>query len=221
MKAIATNSIAYCVRLARAAGLFCVAVMLTACGSLVDKPVRPTLYDLGPVAATAAAPSSSQPAVVLADIEAAGSLDGSAVLYRLGYADEHQLRAYAQARWSAPPPQLVRQRLRDQLGRERVVLNLGEAAALARQGGAQPRVLRIELEEFSHFFDTPAQSVGSVRLRATLLENTAAGERVLGQRSISVQRPAPTPDAPGGVRALAAATDAAAAEIGQWLRQAK
>jgi len=82
-------------------------------------------------------------------------------------------------------------------------------------------VLRIELEEFSHVFETPAQSHGAVRLRATLLQNTAAGERLLGQRSISVQRPAPTPDAPGGVRALSLASDAAAAEIASWLQQVR
>jgi len=197
--------------------------LLSACAGLVDKPVSRTLYDFGPVAASPApaARPASQPAIVLADIDASGTLDGSAVLYRLGYADAHQLRPYAQARWGAPPPQLVRQRLREQLGRDRVVLNLGESAALAREGSVLPRVLRIELEEFSQYFESPAQSVGMVRLRATLLENTIGGEKLLAQRSVAVQRPAPTADAPGGVRALTAATDAAAEEIGQWLQQTR
>jgi cholesterol transport system auxiliary component len=52
-----------------------------------------------------------------------------------------------------------------------------------------------------------------------LLENTPAGEKLLGQRNIVKREPAPSADAAGGVRALAAATDAAAAEIGQWLQQ--
>jgi len=104
---------------------------------------------------------------------------------------------------------------------DRVVLNLGESAALAREGSVLPRVLRIELEEFSQYFESPAQSVGMVRLRATLLENTIGGEKLLAQRSVAVQRPAPTADAPGGVRALTAATDAAAEEIGQWLQQTR
>jgi cholesterol transport system auxiliary component len=34
-----------------------------------------------------------------------------------------------------------------------------------------------------------------------------------------VQRPAPSADAPGGVRALTAATDAAIDEIATWLQQ--
>lgn len=222
MNTFAMKLVATCARPVRAAGLLGAAILLSGCAGLVDKPTRPTLYDLGPATELAAAAAAApQPALVLADVEASGTWDGSAILYRLGYADAHQLRAYGQARWSAPPPQLLRQRLRDRLGQGRVVLNLGESAALAREGGAQPRVLRIELEEFSHVFETPAQSHGAVRLRATLLQNTAAGERLLGQRSISIQRPAPTPDAPGGVRALSLATDAAAAEIAGWLQQVR
>jgi cholesterol transport system auxiliary component len=227
-----------------------VATLLAGCASVVDKPVRPTLYDFGsvplagvgvttpvpattgtapvpasPGLATASAASIAQrqplPPLVIADIEGAGALDGSAVLYRLGYANANELRAYALARWSAPPPQLVRQRLREQLGRERPVLNLGESASLVRESGVLPHVLRLELEEFVHVFDAPERSHGALRLRATLLANTAAGERLLGQRSIAIDRPAASHDAPGGVRALTAATDAAAAEISLWLHQVR
>ena len=192
--------------------------LLAGCANIVDKPVRATLYDFGPGQGTApAAQRATRPPLVLADVEEAGALDGSAVLYRLGYVDEHQLRPYSQARWSAPPPQLVRQRLREQIGRDRMVLSPGEGAGLARTGGLLPRALRIELEEFSHLFQTPTQSVGLVRLRATLLENTAGGEKLLAQRNVVIQRPAATADAPGGVRALTAAVDAAAEELVQWL----
>jgi cholesterol transport system auxiliary component len=141
------------------------------------------------------------------------------VLYRLGYADPNHLRPYANARWTAPPPELVRQRLRQHLARERTVLDLGESAALARTSGVAPRVLRIDLEEFSQLFESQAQSWGLLRLRATLMDNTLAGEKLIAQRSFVVRQAAPTPDAPGGVRALAAATDAAAEEIRQWLDQ--
>jgi len=200
------------------------AALLVALGLLAgcatpDKPVRPTLYDFGPgmtpAAAAGAAPLS---ALVLGDVEPGGSFEGSALLYRLGYADAHQLRPYALARWTAPPAQLVRQRLREHLGRERPVLDLADAASISRRGGAMPRVLRVELEEFTHYFETESASQGLLRLRCTLLENTAAGERLLAQRTVVLRRPAPTPDAAGGVRALAAATDAAAEEIAGWLR---
>lgn len=206
----------------RSALYILLAGLVVACGA-IDKPVRPVVYDFGPgvQAVPAAVPLQSLPALVLADIEAAGALDGSAVFYRLGYADGNQLRPYAQARWSAPPPQLVLQRLRQQLGRDRVVLSLGESATLTRTGGIVPRVLRIELEEFSHYFESPVQSSGLLRFRATLLEATSGGEKVLAQRAMVIQRPAASADASGGVRALVAATDAAAGEISQWLQQTR
>lgn len=198
------------------------AVLLAGCSSVVDKPVRPTLYDFG-ASAPAVAPSDRTPLppLVLADVEGTGALEGSAVLYRLAYADANQLRAYSLARWSAPAPQLVRQRLRDQLGRERPVLSVGESAALVREGSMQPQVLRLDLEEFAHVFESADRSHGALRLRATLMANTPGGERLLGQRSFVVRQPAATADAPGGVRALAAATDAAAVEIGRWLQQVR
>lgn len=193
---------------------------LAACSALPDKPVREIMYDFGPAlppAASAAAPQATP--LVLPDLEVSASLETSALLYRLGYADANQLRPYAFARWSAPPGQLVQQRLREVLGRSRPVLDSSAAASLARRGGATPPMLRIELEEFSHLFDSATESRGVLRLRCTLLESSAAGERLVAQRSFTVHRPAPAPDAAGGVRALAAATDAAAQEIAAWLQQ--
>jgi cholesterol transport system auxiliary component len=205
-----------------AAGLV---LAITGCASVVpDKPVRAIAYDFGPglIAPAAASAATAAPAsatIVLADIETSSAFDGSALLYRLGYADANQLRPYASARWSAAPTQLIRQRLREQLGQSRPVLDLSESAALARSGGVMPRVLRIELEEFSQLFDSPSQSWGLLRLRASLFDNDAAGEKLIGQRNIVKREPAASADASGGVRALAAATDAAAAEISQWLQQ--
>lgn len=201
-------------------GLALAASVLAGCAG-PERPVRAMQYDFGP-GATQVQPSTRMaplPPIALAEIDAGGALDSSAMLYRLGYADANQLRPYAQARWTAAPAQLVRQRVREQLSQRRVVLNTGEGAALLRSGGVAPRVLRLELEEFSHLFESPTQSAGVLRLRATLAENTPSGEKLLAQRVVIVQRPARTADAPGGVRALAAATDAAAEELSQWLQQ--
>lgn len=195
-------------------------VALAACSSIApDKPQRATLYDLGIAPLAAAAPGARQPPIVLADLEAAGALESSSLLYRLNYANGHQLLPYSQARWASSPPRLVRQRLRELLGRDRAVLDASESAALARQGGALPPTLRVDLEEFSHVFDSPTQSFGVVRLRVTMMENTPAGERLVGQRMFAQRQPAPSADAPGGVRALAAATDAIAQDIAGWLAQ--
>ncbi len=193
--------------------------LLAACSVLPDKPVREALYDFGPLGAEAQSDTPPGAPLVLPDLEVGASLESPSLNYRLGYADAFQLRPYAFARWSAPPGQLVRQRLRDYLGRTRPVLDAAGGASLARRGGALPPVLRVELEEFSHLFDSPTQSRGVVRVRCTLLESTPAGERLVAQRSFTVERPAPTADAPGGVRALTAATDAVAQDIGAWLQQ--
>jgi cholesterol transport system auxiliary component len=198
--------------------------MLSGC-ALPDKPMRATMYDFGP-GLLATAPGARQaplPPLAIDDITTAGgALDNMAVLYRLGYADDQQLRPYSTARWSMPPPQLVRQRLREQLSQRRAVFNARESVALNRsQSAALPLLLRLQLEEFSQLFSAPESSVGLIRLRATLVELTPAGEKLLGQRSVVVQRPAPSADAAGGVRALTAATDAAIEELDQWLQQAR
>ncbi|MEO6017107.1 MAG: ABC-type transport auxiliary lipoprotein family protein [Polaromonas sp.] len=197
-------------------------VVLGGCSGLPDKPTRATMYDFGPGPLTAPATRQAPlPPLALDQIATAGgALDNMAVLYRLGYADAQQLRPYAQARWSMPPAQLVRQRLVDQLGQRRAIFHAGAPLALNRsQNAALPLLLRLDLDEFSQLFTAPEASVGLIRLRATLVEVTPAGEKLLGQRNVVVQRPAPTGDAPGGVRALTAATDAAIEEIDQWLQQ--
>ena len=190
------------------------ALALSGC-ALTDKPVRAAVYDFGPGPLTAqpgppAASTEPLPPLALGEVETSQALDGLSVLYRLGYADAQQLHPYAHARWSAPPAQLVRQRLRETLSQNRAVLSAGESTV--------PLVLRIDLEEFSQRFESPDRSTGLIRLHATLTKITPTGELPVAQRSVVVQRPAASADALGGVKALAAATDAAAQEIAQWLQ---
>jgi cholesterol transport system auxiliary component len=182
------------------------------CASLPTPPARPAVYDFGPGGAAPSAPNPhSLPAIALMQVEAPPALDGAAVLYRLAYADAQQLRPYMQARWSMPPAHLVRQRLVESLGSRRAVFNAGD--------GEAPFALRVELLEFSHVFASAVASSGLVRLRATLTEPAAGTNRLVAQKVFVVQRPAASPDAAGGVRALAAATDGAIEEIDAWLRQ--
>ena len=211
MYSIATTSIN-----TRARGLFFISLLaLAGCAvpTLPVAPVRPAVYDFGPGALTLPKTPSTPLAapLIVAEIAAPPALDSTALLYRLAYTDAQQLRPYAQARWSMPPAELVRQRLRETLGQHRTLLNPGK-------NSAPPRTLRLELEEFSQLFESPEQSVGLLRLRATLVQARPDGEQWLAQRSIVVQRPAPTANAAGGVRALTAATDAAAQELEAWLQ---
>ena len=192
---------------------------LAGCGALPERPARAVLYDFGPgpVAPPASSAPSSPPAIALADIESSMRLESTQVLYRLGYADANELRPYGHARWSVTPVQLVQHRLRDALAASRTVLTTGESATLARVQGQRPNTLRVSLEEFSHYFETPTASLGLVRLRATLVQSTPAGERVLAQRVFAARRDAPSADAAGGVKALAAASEAAIGELVGWV----
>ena len=182
------------------------------CASLPAAPVRPAVYDFGPGPLNAPATNNpALPALALQEFRAPPALDNPAVLYRLAYADVRQLRPYANARWSMPPAQLVRQRLRETLAASRAVLDAAE--------GSAPFMLRVELQEFSQLFEGEEASSGLVRLNATLFESKGGADRLVAQRTFVVQRPAPSADAAGGVRALITATDAVVAEIGAWLRQ--
>jgi cholesterol transport system auxiliary component len=187
------------------------AAWLSGCALPPERSPAPALYDFGSRPLAPATPQSDAARPVLGmTVLASAALDGSAMLYRLAYGDEQQLRSYTLARWAMPPAELVQQRLSQALGAHFTVLRSGESAA---------RVLQIELEEFSQVFDSPGQSVGRLRLRATVLQVPGAGSRVLGQRVVMVQQPAPSTTASGGVQALGSATDAAAMELVQWLQQ--
>jgi cholesterol transport system auxiliary component len=157
------------------------ALLLAGCGALPDKPARSTLYDFGPglaAAATAAnPPAAALPTLALAEVESNTRLDSTQILYRLGYADANELRPYGQSRWSLPPAQLLRQRLRDAFTERRTVLGPEESATIARAEGRVPDTLRISLDEFSHYFESAGSSVGLVRLRATLIRGTTGGDR--------------------------------------------
>ena len=190
--------------------------MLAGCGAL-QAPPRPLVYDFGPgaVAQSSDTHTANLAPLALASVQAASALDSTAVLYRLGYSDTQQLRPYAMARWSMPPAELLRQRLREQLGQRRAVLNPLDGVA-----STTPTLsLRVELDEFSQLFEAPDKSTGLVRLRATLAQIDAAGEKLLAQRSFVVQRPSASADAAGGVKALTAAADAAIADMETWVQQ--
>ena len=199
------------------------ALLLSGCSALPDKPVRAVLYDFGPgePTATPAVRQAPLPALAIDDVSTSGgALDNQSVLYRLTYQNAQELRPYTLARWSTPPAQLIRQRVREQLGQRRSIFDARGGLALNRsQNAVLPLILRLDLEEFSQVFTASETSVGLLRLRATLIEQTTGGEKLVAQRHVVAQRPAPTADAQGGVVALTQATDAAIEEIDAWVQQ--
>lgn len=212
------NFIAFNTRHVGAKGLLVIALLaLAGCGTALQA-VRPSVYDFGPGALGGPAASGQQApstSLIIGEINATASLDSTAVQYRLAYDNALQLKPYSKARWSMAPADLIRQRLREQLGQGRTLLNPGEGI---QSGQATPNLLRLDLEEFSQLFESPDKSMGLIRLRVTLIQTQANGATQAAQRSVVVQRPAPSADAAGGVRALTAATDVAMQEIDDWLR---
>lgn len=202
-----------------AAPLAC--LWLAGCSVLPRPPAQPVRYDFGTVpVAAATAPQVQRPAIALAEVEAPGLRDSeTSVLYRLAYAEAQVVRPYQLARWTRPPAQLVQQRLSSSLGRDRAVLPGGDGAAQPRVQGQLPPVLKVELEEFSHVFLSAQDSVGWVRLRASLVDRQAQGDALLGQKTFIAQQPAAGADAASGVRALTQATDKVIADLQLWLQQ--
>jgi cholesterol transport system auxiliary component len=163
-------------------------------------------YDFGALPDDNGQPAHLRAPIRLSGVTAAPSLSTDAFQYRLRYADDHQLHAYASSRWTAPPPQLFTARLRDQIARQGRVLDSSD-------GGPTVPMLKVELDEFSQVFDKPGESQGVVRLRATLLR----GSTLIAQQSFVATSPAASADAAGGAHALSLAGDAAIGQLLAWL----
>ncbi|MBC8641720.1 membrane integrity-associated transporter subunit PqiC [Caballeronia sp. EK] len=185
--------------------LACV-TLLAGCGS-TPTAMPNAHYDLGaPPAFDATANSLPMPPVKVLAVGAPRSLETDSFAYRLSYVDAQRTGNYSDSHWTMPPGQLLTQRLRDALAARGPILS-----------GADPvravPLLEVELTSFEQVFDAPEQSHGLVSVRATLTQQG----RVIGQRSFAASAPAPSADASGGARALAAASDDVIAQLSAWL----
>ncbi|MFZ6649505.1 ABC-type transport auxiliary lipoprotein family protein [Undibacterium sp. TJN25] len=200
-------------RIATLATLMVLVAGLAACSTPAAPPVQ--MYDLGPLKAGAAAPAATGapapngalPAISLADVTTAASLDSNYMLYRLQYENGQQLRSYSQHRWSMAPAQLLAQRLKMR------VAAAGGVIVSATDGAANLPVLKIDLDDFSQQFSSPATSVAVVSVRASIFK----GRNLVAQQSFS-QRADAGGDAPGGARAMTEASDALINNIVSWLQ---
>lgn len=189
-------------------------VLLAACGVMLPgcavggRSDSATLYDLGPLQVHADKTAlPALPPVSIAGVQVPVWLDTSMMFYRLHYANAQQPRPYSQARWTMPPAQLLTQQLKARIAQA------GGVALAASDGAVEVPVLRIEADDFTQHFASPSDSTGQVALRASLFR----GRSLIAQKSFNRQAPAPTADAAGGAAALAAASDAAIADIIIWL----
>lgn len=184
--------------------------LAAALGGCATKGAVATVYDFGPLPAptAAAAPAATAlPALVIADVNGPASLDSNRMFYRLLYADAQQARPYAHNSWSVTPLQLLSQRLRARLAQAGVKVLATTDAAVGVP------LLRLEADDFSQNFDSQTRSSGQVSLRASLFRN----HKLVDQKTFTRNTEAHSADAAGGARALAASSDAIAADILAWL----
>lgn len=191
----------------RLIALAAAALLLAGCASQKGEPT--TQFDFGPAMPAASLAPSQAPigAIVVTDITGSSALENERMFYRLSYADALQARSYANSRWTANPLQMMTQRMKTRIAQS------GAKVLSETDASNGVPILRIDVDEFIHNFSGAAQSEGQVALRASVFQ----GHVLVDQRSFARTTPAGSADAAGGARALAASTDAIAADIVAWL----
>lgn len=183
------------------------AALLGGCATQQDSEAR-ALYDLGMLpAAQSAASAPALPPISVAEVNTPPWLNSRTMFYRLAYANDQQPHPYANSRWSMPPAQLFGQRLKARMG------SAGGAVLAASDGVTNVPVLRMEVDDFTHIFNSPGQSIVRINVRASVLN----ARTLAAHRNFTREVAAPTPDAAGGARAFAGASDAIIAEMMTWL----
>ena len=158
-----------------------------------------TVYDFGLPAARLPA-AENWPRLAL-DVRSPAWFDSLNIDYRLAYDNPLKQREYADSRWAGAPGVLLAQRLRQQLG---TVNDNGSSACL----------LRVELQEFSQVFASPQQSQALIQANVQLFD---ARRQLLVARQLTVERPAASSDAAGGVAALVDASNDFGRQLAGWL----
>jgi cholesterol transport system auxiliary component len=169
-----------------------------------------TVYDLGPLPAGVDAAPRAPLSVMVPAIVSPESLDSTGIVYRLLYAGATRPQTYAMSRWSAPPAQLIGERVRNRFAH-------ATSGVLAADDSARADyTLKIELEDFSQAFDAAGKSRVVLRARTTL--SSPATRALLAQRNFSLEGPAGD-NAESAVKALAELTDTFAAGVLEWTLQ--
>lgn len=162
-----------------------------------DTPLA--IYDFGPPSSSLLPAPRKQPLAL--EVRAPLWFDSLGIDYRLAYVDASRLREYARARWAGPPAQLVQQRLSQQLG-------------YVAAGQGQTRCLvRLEITEFSQVFAAADSSRGGLQGRALLLDRS---RRQVAELAVSLEKPASSADARGGVEALTLTVEQLAIDLLAW-----
>ena len=192
----------------RQLALVLVLCVISGCSLMTSRAPPKTEFDFGPETSAPADPAPlSQVQLVVYDVSAPTWMDGTAMYYRLAYQNAAVPLPYAKSVWVMSPEALLTERLRS-----RVAVRVDGEARLVGVHTASVYRIHSELLEFEQIFDASDRSHGVLRLRATL-----EGEGVWAQRTFAIVRPAPTPNAAGGVIALAECSQELAKLLEEWV----
>lgn len=186
-----------------------VSVLLGGCISAPQPKSPVAIYDFGPQRVHEDSKRINA-SLLVPDIAAPSWLDSPVITYRLAYANEIRHHAYANSRWVAAPAALLGQRLR-----QRITAVSEKGVIDSRDGAQADYVVRMELQEFIQVFYSEKSSYVTIQLRASVIRPP---ERTLiAQRSFTVRRVTPSPNAEGAVKALADASDDLIDELLDWI----
>ncbi|HET7569637.1 MAG TPA: ABC-type transport auxiliary lipoprotein family protein [Gammaproteobacteria bacterium] len=194
------------------------ALVLGGCIS-TSEPVQIEHYTITAAPAPAqAAPATSQaagnkPVLRIAGIQAPHWLDSASMYYRLAYQNSAKVAAYSRSDWVSPPPAQLLNLLED------VLAASGDYKAILGPSDISNAdvTLRIELGDFEQVFSSQNQSAGVIDATVTAIDNNAGN--IMAQRHFHIEKPAPSADAAGGVKALSAASQAFATSVRDWLEK--
>ena len=173
-------------------------LLLTACSPLLSQPdISPERFDLGLGSVDAA--TSARP--IPFELRAAPALDTAAMRYRLNYADPTRVMEYSRSRWVGTASEILEQYLKSHLRQ-----------ANTRSQNTKRCYFDLELLRFEQVFTSAEESHATLIVRARL---QSPGQGVLDESNLELTAPASTPDASGGVKALARAAGRLAQTLSQ------
>jgi len=169
----------------------------------------PVTYDLGaPHINDAASSKTINVSLLVHNVTAPFWLDTPAIVYRFKQ-DAGRQQSYADSQWVASPAALLTQRLRDRFTQASTGGVVGAA-----DGVRADYTLRVELEDFAQAFDQADASHGIIMARASLVNATQ--RMLIAQKDFTFEHASATPNAEGGVQALAEASDDLIDAIVTW-----